>query len=510
MPRFLTDEEYGALLKENYALKAKVDSLMKGSFIAPELSKANRRINKLEKMVKTRDKKLEKLDGELYRANKKIEELEKIIEELTAENNKYKIQIDKDYTNSSFPSSSETFVRKVKNSRVKSDRKPGGQLGHKGHPRKDYKPDETILLPCDETIINNPDYIKTGKVLKRKLVDISFDMKVIEYQSVVYKNIKTGKSYHSPFPEGVDNEINYSSKIKAVAYYLNNHCNVSIDHTKDFIKLITDNKICLSKGMISNLNKQLHFRSLDKIKEYFNTLSKADVLYLDNTSSRVNGRNEVVFVTTDKNIAFYSYTGHKGHEGVKLTPVASSLATLVHDHDKTFYSYGKNHQECLAHLLRYLQSSIDYEPHLSWAKYMKELLQDIIHQIKNSELNEKLKDKYKKRYKQIIHIGLKEYRKHPPNEYFMDGFNLLKRMREYEDSTLYFLDHPQIDYTNNISESLLRKVKRKTHQATTFRSIDNLSYYCEGLSIIETSRIRNENPLTELIGVFDTPKKKIK
>ena len=30
---------------------------------------------------------------------------------------------------------------------------------------------------------------------------------------------------------------------------------------------------------------------------------------------------------------------------------------LVHDHDITFYNYGKDHQECLAHVLRYLNAA---------------------------------------------------------------------------------------------------------------------------------------------------------
>ncbi|MFR7846390.1 MAG: hypothetical protein ACLU8S_01165 [Coprococcus phoceensis] len=44
---------------------------------------------------------------------------------------------------------------------------------------------------------------------------------------------------------------------------------------------------------------------------------------------------------------------------------------LVHDHDLTFYHYGANHQECLAHVLRYLKDSIDNEPERTWNKESK-------------------------------------------------------------------------------------------------------------------------------------------
>ena len=136
---------------------------------------------------------------------------------------------------------------------------------------------------------------------------------------------------------------------------------------------------------------------------------------------------------------------------------------------------------------------------------MKALLQEIIHKHKeNNGLFDKDDiNKIKSRYKQIIKTGLIEYKNNPPNKYFMDGFNLLKRMREYEDCTLYFLNHPQLDYTNNVSERLLRKVKRKMKQVTTFRSEDNLSYYLDGLSIIETAKANNKNIYTEIYEIFN-------
>ena len=59
----------------------------------------------------------------------------------------------------------------------------------------------------------------------------------------------------------------------------------------------------------------------------------------------------------------------KGHDGIKGTVVEDYQGTLVHDHDVTFYKYGTGHQECLAHVLRYLKDSMDNEkrPYLEQA-----------------------------------------------------------------------------------------------------------------------------------------------
>lgn len=61
---------------------------------------------------------------------------------------------------------------------------------------------------------------------------------------------------------------------------------------------------------------------------------------------------------------------HKGYKKIENSPVAYTANTLIHDHEIVFYKYGGNHQACLAHVLRYLQGSIENESSLSWNKRM--------------------------------------------------------------------------------------------------------------------------------------------
>jgi hypothetical protein len=58
---------------------------------------------------------------------------------------------------------------------------------------------------------------------------------------------------------------------------------------------------------------------------------------------------------------------------------------------------------------------------------------------------------------------------------------------------LYFLNHPEIDYTNNLSERELRKFKRKQKQAVVLRSDTGAQYICDALTIIETAKMQNKN-----------------
>ena len=64
---------------------------------------------------------------------------------------------------------------------------------------------------------------------------------------------------------------------------------------------------------------------------------------------------------------------------------------------------------------------------------------------------------------------------------------------ENEVRMLYFLYHPDVDYTNNISERGLRKFKRKQKQAVVLRSDSGGQHICDALTIIETARMQKKN-----------------
>ena len=188
----------------------------------------------------------------------------------------------------------------------------------------------------------------------------------------------------------------------------------------------------------------------------------------------------------------YFFREHKGHEGLKGTPVEQYQQTLVHVHDKTYYNYGADHQECLAHVLRYLQDSIDNEPHLSWNSQMKEFLSSMIHETKEKRtgLSDTLIESYYGRYDAILKPRHSEYQASPPGKYYRNGVNLLKRMTAYRDNHLLFLTHPEIDYTDNLSERVFRKYKRKQKQAVSFRCNSSVEFLCNAMSIIETRRLQ--------------------
>lgn len=66
-------------------------------------------------------------------------------------------------------------------------------------------------------------------------------------------------------------------------------------------------------------------------------------------------------------------------------------------------------------------------------------------------------------------------------------------MKQYKENHLLFLEHPDLEYTNNPAERGLRKFKRKLKQAVTFRCSDTVEYLCNCMSVIETGRQQGAN-----------------
>ena len=438
---------------------------------------------------------IEDLEKELFAQKSLNESLSLELQEARAVIAKLKAQMNRDHDNSSIPSSQKPFHKKTKNSRQKTNRKPGGQPGHAGHKRPHMEPTLPVidLLP-DQSIISNPDYYPTGKFITKQVADINVQVSVTEYRSQIYRNRLTGQRYHAPFPADAVNEFNYGPKAKAFAFLLNNYCNVSIDKTAEFISGITNNKISFSKGLINSLAASFSAATAKDRHHIYSMLLKAPSMHSDFTPARVNGKTVQVMLCANQDEMLYLLREHKGHKGIKGTPVEEYQQILVHDHDKTFYSYGADHQECLSHVLRYLQDSIENEKTLTWNKQMKEFLSATIHLVKHKRnLSGDEISNIEAAYDKILGLAQLEYLNNPPNNYYPDGYNLFKRLEKYKHNHLLFLYHPDLEYTNNLAERALRKVKRKLKQAVTFRSIQSISDLCDCLSIIETKKLQEQN-----------------
>ena len=199
--------------------------------VAEAVKKADMMEKRAIRAERQRDTALEKVTfqrRELYKVKTELDDEKQKVQKLTA-------QINRNYENSSIPSSKSIARKKISNSREKTGRKPGGQPGHRGHCRKKLTPTREIYLPAPEEVLHDPDFKKTSKTITKQKIDISVEVHVTGYHADVHYNSKTGERIHAPFPQGVIDDVNYGGNLRAFLFLLNNDCCTSIDKSRRFL-----------------------------------------------------------------------------------------------------------------------------------------------------------------------------------------------------------------------------------------------------------------------------------
>ena len=461
---------------------------------------------KLNDMARQRDEALDKKRDAL----KELYEVKVDLQEEQDKNAGLRATLKKDFTNSSNPSSCDPNHPKVPNSRKNTGRSRGGQPGHIHHPRKKQNPDRVVQIPPKKEHLDTSKFKPTGKTISKQIIGLKIILDVTEYQTPEFRNIRTGQRVHADFPEGLKDEVTYDGSVKAAAWLLNTGCNVSIENTKRVFSEFTEGKLNLSTGMISNLQKEFSKKSEEERKVAFKELMTSPTMHVDFTFGRCNGKTSTVLICANDNTCLYMLQPKKGDEGVKGSPLEFYDGVVISDHEAAFLHYGSKHQECLSHIYRYAQGSIDNEPGKTWAGDLQVWIEDGTH-LRNETLrgtgvypSEKVEE-LERRYDEIMEKARKEYEYEPSTKYYRDGYNLFKRMSENKEDYVLFLHDITVDPTNNRAEQLARQYKRKNHQVITFRSTTGNSYYCDGLTQLQNLRKSEENLYKEIAAIFNRP-----
>lgn len=438
-----------------------------------------------------------------YEQSERIEELEGQVQKLTA-------QVNKDFQNSSVPSSQQGPGRKkIPNSREKTGRSRGGQVGHKGHRLTQQKPTKSIHIPDPEKYVNDPDYYATENLVKRQKIVLRLGIEIVEYTATEFRNRKTGSRVHANFPDGYDTDISYDSSVKAFAFLLANEGNVSAEKIHSILYEASGGKLNISNATINGLSKEFSEKSEEERAKIIRDLMESPVLNVDFTNANVNGtaKQVLIMASPSRNASMFMARDTKGHAGILGSPIENYVGTLVHDHDTTFYSYGLRHQECMQHNERYTIGSEENEPELAWNKKMHDLIKEMLHYKnsigENGEFDPDIVASLEKRYDEILDEAEKEYEDTPPTDYYRDGYNLYLRLKKYKENELLFLHDRSVPANNSLAERLARIYKRKQKQSIVLRSDDNFRYLCDSLSVITSYRYQDrENLYNSVADIF--------
>ena len=441
------------------------------------------------------------LEEDLATANQRISELERELEDSRAHCRTVEHQLAMNSQNSSVPSSQDrpqsAPAQKSRghknNSRTKSDRKPGAQPGHAHHPRRKLEPTEPPVYLTDRPAgAEGKDWYMTEDYSNKLLVGLRVEVPVTLYRAMTWRNLKTGATKTSPFPYGMQDEITYGPELKTFVLFCTQYLNVPVRKVQEFLYESTGGALNVSIGWIAELPKEFAAKSKDEMAAIFSRLLHADVVGVDTTVTKNNGKQEAITVACSKDGGWYVHSVHKGREAAEKLPCGPGsdfAGVIVSDRESTFL----NHQQCLAHHIRELRGISEMEPNLTWAPDMLKLMQAMIHtshECGGEGLSAEQIQEYERRYDEILERGLQEYVKNPPTKHYLKGYGVRKQLAEDKEMVLLFLRNPAVPPTNNDSERCLRGHKRHLHQKTTFRSGQYLDYHCAFLSLATTARKR--------------------
>ena len=423
-------------------------------------------------------------------------------------------QLGKDSNNSSKPPSSDGLGKKPRiagSLRGTSDKKSGGQVGHKG---------DTLRR------VDNPDIIKrhnasscahcqakltaamvTG-VEKRQVFDLPEPrLEVTEHQAQIYSCARCHGMTKATFPEGVASATQYGTRVKAAAIYLNAQQLIPEDRVAEVMgDLFGAGLLCPASVAAWGAAKAEELKPFEAHIAAF--VVQAPVRHLDETGFRIGGKTQWLHSASTFALTHYRVAEKRG-----AVPTTLTGGIIVHDHFKSYYALSNvEHALCNAHHLRELKALIEIEKE-PWAKRMYRVLLKANKAVKRAVEKEMtaLPDRLLRRlmalYDGLVSLGLAFHERQPPllrragargKIPHRPGHNLLIRFRNFKDDVLRFVSNFNVPFTNNQAEQDIRMMKVKMKISGGFRSKVGAETFASLRSVISTARKQDWNILKTL------------
>ena len=385
------------------------------------------------------------------------------------------------------PPSQDYSLKTSRNLREKTDKKPGGQIGHKGETlMPSTSPDQIILhkpLHCSGCGIGLENH-SFSVVGQRQVVDIPPIAPIyIEHQlcQIVCqcKAINIGA-----YPPSVTNNIQYGFRIKAMIGYCHTYQYLPFGRIKSLLEEVCS--VYLSEGTIQNTLKGLVEKAKPIYAEIRSQIERANKVGGDETGSSIEGKKGWFHVWQNETLTYIVASMSRGYATME-THFKDGFPNAVYVSDcwsGQLKVYSKAKQICLVHLLRELNRFIETSQ-CGWSKQFKVLLKKAIELKKDHIPTDKDIGQIQLELMELLQVSTED--KTGKIRAFM------KRMIKYQDYLFTFLKYEYVPSDNNGSERAIRNIKVKTKVSTQFRTLNGAHNFAILRSATDTAIKHNQN-----------------
>lgn len=466
-----------------------------------EKSKIRNEYNKYKKQVEKRiEKALKKQEEQLrneYEA--KLAEKDKRIFELEC-----RLNINSE--TSSLPSSKDPIYKEkkektvIQNSREKTNRKIGGQEGHKKTTLEKFNDDEVTKIEehtCDECPNCHSKNLSIVETKERDELDTKISIEKTRHIFITKRCNDCGTVIKAKIPKNLHGENQYGSDVKSLIIILYDYGFISYNRIRDILCGFTNEEVNPCEGYMVKLQKNAGLALETFVFDIREVLKKSSLLHWDDTVVGIGEKDKACFrVYSDRQFVLFKAHMAKNVEGMNEDGILQNLSettVVVHDHLLHNYcnEYKYQNAECNAHVTRKLKG-ISVNTNHSWSNEMERLLKDTLKLRKEyidkgaTSFEEEELESILNKYDEIVAKGFIEYKELKHKYEYTNEENLLEFLRDYKENVTFWMKDFSIPYSNNFVETLLRMIKNKMKISLNFKSLEHARYFANIRSYTET------------------------
>ncbi len=447
---------------------------------------------------------------EIARYEATIVELQSIVAGLMAQNAalvarvaELERQLALNSSNSGKPPSGDGLKKPVRTTSLRepTDKKTGGQPGHKGRTLERRATPDTIIdhFPTVCAGCGAPlEAAASAGHAARQVFDLPEPQPLVvtEHRAHQCRCAGCGTQTRAAFPEEVRAPVQYGPRVTAMVLYL---LHFQLLPEQRLAEAMADLfGIHLATATIAAMSRACSARFASFIVTLMALIAAAPVKHLDETGFRVGGKTWWLHIASTLRLTVYRVAQKRGAIPEMLNGI------VVHDHWKPYYKLKEVvHALCNAHHLRELKALVEIERE-DWAKQMQRLLRLACHaanlaRARGTPIPAARIAVFERIYDRIVSAGMDFHAAQPvlaaacsPSKRGRKprrvGHNLLLRLRDRKQDVLRFLSNPAVPFTNNLAERDARMMKLRQKISGGFRSTEGAEDFTVLRSLISTAK----------------------